>query len=528
MPARLIVAAVILLIALFEAGSAAEGFNEDELAHLHVSWMIGRGAIPYRDFFHQQPPLLHVLFSPIAAVLTNREAELFLAARIWAGLTAAAVIILALRLVPRCSGIGTLALSLGILALARPSGLLFQFRPDPLAIALVLAALKLLSHKQSPWHRTIASGLCVGLGIITTQKVMAIAAAILLWLMLRLLVTARENTGRDAIRLVLFALGSAVPLAALLLWAHGHHAAHILLHDVFGPPGYWVARRGWIEYTQEPILMEFPLAVVGFAAALQYVWRMMRRLPEANASDSLLGILTLCGVAAFLLTPVPSPQAYLVTVHLWLLLCAIRSVISRSQPDGQKIGSWPTNWRYLLAGAIIPIAFLKPVNLLSAISLGLVWVIIWRWGDRSIIRPEMKRAWLLTCLGFVSFAACVIASSRSLARPQCASQLVALHSIGQMAPPGSRALSAWPILTPTTSQACYHWFALWECYKSLPTAEFQREQLAALDDPHVRVVTCDPVLWEQMHPELLRRVRRKFQQIDIPPEHIFGNLVFKR
>ena len=48
-PVRLIVPVVISLIALFVAGSATEGFNEDELAHLHVSsWMIGRGALPYR------------------------------------------------------------------------------------------------------------------------------------------------------------------------------------------------------------------------------------------------------------------------------------------------------------------------------------------------------------------------------------------------------------------------------------------------------------------------------------------------
>lgn len=52
------------------------GFSHDSAQHLHVSWLLSQGAIPYRDFFDNHPPLfwlpISILFrcSPFPAVQT--------------------------------------------------------------------------------------------------------------------------------------------------------------------------------------------------------------------------------------------------------------------------------------------------------------------------------------------------------------------------------------------------------------------------------------------------------------------------
>ena len=41
----------------------------DELEHLHATWCVAQGQLPYRDFFEHHTPLLYYLLAPIAALL---------------------------------------------------------------------------------------------------------------------------------------------------------------------------------------------------------------------------------------------------------------------------------------------------------------------------------------------------------------------------------------------------------------------------------------------------------------------------
>jgi len=42
--------------------------DSDEIEHLHASWLISQGLLPYRDFFQHHNPTLWVLLSPILKI----------------------------------------------------------------------------------------------------------------------------------------------------------------------------------------------------------------------------------------------------------------------------------------------------------------------------------------------------------------------------------------------------------------------------------------------------------------------------
>lgn len=45
--------------------------NDDEIEHLHSSWLVYKGNIPYKDFFEHHTPLLWYLLSPLFVILTD-------------------------------------------------------------------------------------------------------------------------------------------------------------------------------------------------------------------------------------------------------------------------------------------------------------------------------------------------------------------------------------------------------------------------------------------------------------------------
>src|SRR6266852_4451301 len=57
--------AVIGLIGVWHCWFAA--YDHDEIEHLHASWLISVGQLPYRDFLEQHHPTLWFLAAPIVA-----------------------------------------------------------------------------------------------------------------------------------------------------------------------------------------------------------------------------------------------------------------------------------------------------------------------------------------------------------------------------------------------------------------------------------------------------------------------------
>ena len=74
----------------------SRGFNPDELEHLHFSWCVAQGKVPYVDYFDHHTPWLHLALARIVARHDTASSEdeaveaLFAARRAmlpWAALT---------------------------------------------------------------------------------------------------------------------------------------------------------------------------------------------------------------------------------------------------------------------------------------------------------------------------------------------------------------------------------------------------------------------------------------------------------
>ena len=71
---KLLVAFVVLsaLTAIYIYGFVVKA-NGDNVEHLHSSWLIWQGEIPYRDFFEHHNPLLWYLSAPLVAMMIDNE-----------------------------------------------------------------------------------------------------------------------------------------------------------------------------------------------------------------------------------------------------------------------------------------------------------------------------------------------------------------------------------------------------------------------------------------------------------------------
>ena len=68
---RLFAQAAIWLLIAFGIGFAAwtvfftETGNGDNVEHIHATWLVAYGEVPYRDFFQHHNPLMWYLFAPL-------------------------------------------------------------------------------------------------------------------------------------------------------------------------------------------------------------------------------------------------------------------------------------------------------------------------------------------------------------------------------------------------------------------------------------------------------------------------------
>ena len=83
---RLFAQAAIWLLIAFGIGFAAwtvfftETGNGDNVEHIHATWLIAYGEVPYRDFFQHHNPLLWYLFAPVIRLFGGNALQILDAA----------------------------------------------------------------------------------------------------------------------------------------------------------------------------------------------------------------------------------------------------------------------------------------------------------------------------------------------------------------------------------------------------------------------------------------------------------------
>jgi hypothetical protein len=224
-------------------------FDPDEWQHAQMTWLIGEGRVPFRDFFEHHMPLLHLLATPLAALMQPEETVgrafsfmvlLRLAAVFLTLLHVWVVRELALRL-----GLGRpAALLAAVLFLG--SGIVLskgqEFRPDvPAALLVTLACLVLVSDWR-PARRAAVAGLCMGLAVAFTQKCLLLLPGFGLAFAWRL--WADRPTRRDWFAAAVSGIAAtALPFLLLLLGFAAFDAAGEFFTHAIANNAAWPAQR---------------------------------------------------------------------------------------------------------------------------------------------------------------------------------------------------------------------------------------------------------------------------------------------
>ena len=361
-------AALVVLTAIFAwrlSLSRQMRFGPDEMEHLHAAWSVSQGSVPYRDFFEHHPPALYAVLAPafhlIDVSTSFAQAWTFMCvARVAFWLLALAATALAYTLGRLWRG--TLAGVLGAVLLA--SGALFvdrttELRPDgPGLVLLLLAAVAWVAADRVPptaaaRRRFLLSGVCLGLGLLFTQKQLFVWPAFGLAALHRIVfITPRRRAIGDAL---LFAAGVALPLALIALVYLRLGALRELVYYTFLLNVGWKTHASPLNMllhavAEAPHLWSFGL--VGLSGLIAS----RRRL--GDACDVLMASLAAGALLGLALLPISYRQYYLLIVAPLAVIAgaalseAIESARGGARSDALR--SWST--RRALGAALVAVA----------------------------------------------------------------------------------------------------------------------------------------------------------------------------
>jgi 4-amino-4-deoxy-L-arabinose transferase-like glycosyltransferase len=202
----------LIIIAL----SLSRYFFQDELEHIHASWYILQGKIPYSDFFENHNPAFWFLIAPLIHVIGENAEVLFVIRGIsflfLMGLT------LTVRAISREAGASVRESNYAALLVLSCSILVnkgLEIRPDgPQVFFGLLSCLYFFRHlrTRNPRHMLIA-GFLVGISFIILQKIVifGVGAGIsMLWLLWQKSLSWKN--------LFLYVFGAAIPISCLVLY----------------------------------------------------------------------------------------------------------------------------------------------------------------------------------------------------------------------------------------------------------------------------------------------------------------------
>jgi hypothetical protein len=170
---RLILAATILFILAAVYVQFQKPFGWDELEHIHSSYMVYSGYVPYQDFFQHHHPLMWYVYAPVFAIFTDKIAAL------WAIKIISVLVGLAnIYLLYRISSFYLKTISFRLIAVILSiTSIIFVFngmeiRPDNLMFSGILGSYYfLLRYFEANDHKNlIASGVLLGISMIFLQK----------------------------------------------------------------------------------------------------------------------------------------------------------------------------------------------------------------------------------------------------------------------------------------------------------------------------------------------------------------------
>jgi hypothetical protein len=375
-------------------------FSEDEVEHMHASWYVHNGQVPYRDFFEHHHPLFWFLLAPLIAICGEGLVVLAVA-RLLVLLMVAGIGWLTWR-ISRLSGgdVETAWLAVAILF----ANFLFipcvmEIRPDIPMVLLALAAVErfLVFMKEGKPPQLLGAVFLAALSFLFLQKVIFLfpAAAVLLCIW-RL---------QGKISSALFLKAIAVFFLPLVLFT-----AWLLL--VGGFQDYFLCN--WLLNVQRQrddsrwLFIGF-MALVNIVFWLSLLPALVRAL-RSEKSSAAMKVVTWFGftaLAALFLLPNPADRHFLLSMPLL-------SVIVGAWAGERSIFLLRGRWRNIfLAGMlVVPLPFLTTLGFpLNGVQLEKFAYVLRQANpadkvldgrnDFNLFRPDVHYFWFNVALGVI-------------------------------------------------------------------------------------------------------------------------------
>jgi hypothetical protein len=353
-----VLAAILLLAIVLRVGVVANRrIDPDESQHLHVSWLLSQGQIPYRDFWEHHLPFFQYAMAPLTAGLTDRPAVYFAARAVMVALAAIAAWLTWL-LARRLSADGAVWALIILLFLPQFAETSTETRPDVPALVANLASLVALVRWRETdrprwlWTAGVWQGIALALAL---KTVFGLAGVVMIVVGTT---RAAEYGWRGRVgSLARLSGGLGLALGALFggLWMVGGAAMlQGLYEDVVRDS------LGFVDFGKARPMFgsevgAFVAAVLGLVLVLRVRGLGILRHPV----HAVLLLPTLSSVVMLLLPRTPA-----VYQHAWLPLLPVVAVYAGLTLA--TLGEWarqePASWRKGLAAMAIVLAVVVPAG----------------------------------------------------------------------------------------------------------------------------------------------------------------------
>jgi 4-amino-4-deoxy-L-arabinose transferase-like glycosyltransferase len=298
-------------------------FDADEFEHLHASWMVHEGYLPYRDFWQNHTPLLYYAVAPLFSIFEEGSSLVLLIRFLFSAF--AFVILWQTYLLARLdhdrmTGIlSVLVLSCSYLFLHKT----IEIRPDHFLVAFWLASLLLLIRHLSKDHNAfpiLMSGFLLGIGMLFTPKaLLCLAAAFLIVLSKRLAVHGSISFLQIFKLCCFYLIGFLIPFGAAAAFFYANGILHLFFDsNVTTNLNFPFARKlAYLLSLRYSIL--FFLCAAGVAVCVHE-----RAWWKGYGSRVLIATsMIFLVIIFFFFLPASSPQSALIFVPLMSIFCGI-------------------------------------------------------------------------------------------------------------------------------------------------------------------------------------------------------------
>jgi hypothetical protein len=454
------------------AETRSRGIDPDELEHLHATYCVSRGDVPYRDFFEHHAPALYYVLCPLFKAVGLELSDLWLARR---ALWCCSLVTLALtwRLASRWGGERAGLTAAALLAwstIFHSKGI--ELRPDvPATLLLTLAVCSwTFASGGGSWRRFLWVGHLSGLALLFTQKSLVPVAGIALAACLARAIT----RDRQAENLWTVLARVAVPLAAGIAACWGLASLGFALAGAAGAFWHSTWYQLWIWPVHSSRWEALRPTLVGdltvWIAATFEIVTVIRRSREPGTWERQRGvaaIVALTCIASIPFVKATYSQFYLLWMPCLAALAGTRicTLVDKLRARGRAalmlilggglVGAQALLWHRALSAG--PIGALPYLTAIPAARIA-VWVMI-ALALIVLTATVLRQKWSIA-VGFVAVLGMAHGALRDVNAALWSNreQVAAIEAINRLIPPDGRVLDGFTGYAALRPHAWYYWW----------------------------------------------------------------------